>query len=135
MQLVVPDDGTLGEHIMRAKTNWNAPVPDDACEETQYGETEDYMVNIVESLGFSNIQIDNISVYPNPVSNLLNVNTGTNNDLSYSIFNIMGQSISNGKLTTINNRIDFSQLSKGVYFFNIFNRELNKQNTYKLIKE
>ena len=135
MQLVVPDDGTLGEHIMRAKTNWNAPVPDDACEETQYGETEDYMVNIVESLGFSNIQIDNISVYPNPVSNLLNVNTGTNNDLSYSIFNIMGQSISNGKLTTIDNRIDFSQLSKGVYFFNIFNRELNKQNTYKLIKE
>ena len=135
MQLVVPDDGTLGEHIMRAKTNWNAPVPDDACEETQYGETEDYMVNIVESLGFSNIQIDNISVYPNPVSNLLNVNTGTNNDLSYSIFNIMGQSISNGKLTTIDNRIDFSQLSKGVYFFNIYNRELNKQNTYKLIKE
>ena len=120
---------------MRAKTNWNAPVPDDACEETQYGETEDYMVNIVESLGFSNIQIDNISVYPNPVSNLLNVNTGTNNDLSYSIFNIMGQSISNGKLTTIDNRIDFSQLSKGVYFFNIYNRELNKQNTYKLIKE
>ena len=135
MQLVVPDDGTLGEHIMRAKTNWNASVPDDACEETQYGETEDYMVNIVESLGFSNIQIDNISVYPNPVSNLLNVNTGTNNDLSYSIFNIMGQSISNGKLTTIDNRIDFSQLSKGVYFFNIYNRELNKQNTYKLIKE
>ena len=135
MQLVVPDDGTLGEHIMRAKTNWNAPVPDDACEETQYGETEDYMVNIVESLGFSNIQIDNISVYPNPVSSLLNVNTGTNNDLSYSIFNIMGQSISNGKLTTIDNRIDFSQLTKGVYFFNIYNKELNKQNTYKLIKE
>ena len=135
MQLVVPDDGTLGEHIMRAKSNWNAPVPDDACEETTYGETEDYRVNIVESLGFDDIQIDNISVYPNPVSNLLNVNTGSNNNLSYSIFNIMGQSISSGKLTAVDNRIDFSQLSKGVYFFNIYNRELNKQNTYKLIKE
>jgi len=135
MDLVVPANATLGSHIMRAKANWNAPVPDDACEETTYGETEDYMANIVESLGFDDIQIDNISVYPNPVSNLLNVNTGSNNNLSYSIFNIMGQSISSGKLTAVDNRIDFSQLSKGVYFFNIYNRELNKQNTYKLIKE
>ena len=135
MQLVVPDDGTLGEHIMRAKTNWNAPVPDDACEETQYGETEDYMVNIVESLGFSNIQIDNISVYPNPVSNLLNINTGTNSDLSYSIFNIMGQGISKGILKRTNNTINFAELNRGVYFLNVFNKELNKQNTYKLIKE
>ena len=135
MQLVVPDDGTLGEHIMRAKTNWNAPVPDDACEETQYGETEDYMVNIVESLGFSNIQIDNISVYPNPVSNLLNINTGTNSDLSYSIFNIMGQGISKGILKRTNNTINFAELNRGVYFLNVFSKELNKQNTYKLIKE
>jgi len=120
---------------MRAKTNWNAPVPDDACEETQYGETEDYMVNIVESLGFSNIQIDNISVYPNPVSNLLNINTGTNSDLSYSIFNIMGQGISKGILKRTNNTINFAELNRGVYFLNVFNKELNKQNTYKLIKE
>ncbi|MEE2616390.1 MAG: GEVED domain-containing protein, partial [Bacteroidota bacterium] len=29
--LVVPADAALGQHIMRAKTNWNAGVPDDAC--------------------------------------------------------------------------------------------------------
>ena len=34
MDLVVPANATLGSHIMRAKSNWNAPVPDDACEET-----------------------------------------------------------------------------------------------------
>ena len=59
MQLVVPDNATLGEHIMRAKTNWNAPVPDDACEETNYGETEDYIVNIVESLGIDDSVLAN----------------------------------------------------------------------------
>jgi hypothetical protein len=37
---------TLGEHLMRAKLNYNAPVPDDACEGTAQGETEDYKVNI-----------------------------------------------------------------------------------------
>ena len=135
MDLVVPANAALGPHIMRAKTNWNAPVPDDACEETQYGETEDYMANIVESLGAENIQIENISIYPNPISNLLNVNVGTNSGLNYSIFNITGQIIFKGKFTSSNNRVDFSNLSKGVYFLQVLDKQLNKQNTYKLIKK
>ena len=135
MDLVVPANAALGPHIMRAKTNWNAPVPDDACEETQYGETEDYMANIVESLGAENIQIENISIYPNPISNLLNVNVGTNSGLNYSIFNITGQIIFKGKFTSSNNRVDFSNLSKGVYFLQVLDKPLNKQNTYKLIKK
>ena len=49
-QIVLPADAILGEHSMRVKTNWNAGVPDDACELTTYGETEDYMVNVVTSL-------------------------------------------------------------------------------------
>src|SRR5690606_37374299 len=40
--LVIPAGAATGQHLMRAKTNWNNPVPDDACEETTYGETEDY---------------------------------------------------------------------------------------------
>jgi len=36
----------LGEHIMRAKSNIFVNVPDDACAETQFGETEDYRVII-----------------------------------------------------------------------------------------
>ena len=135
MDLVVPANAALGPHIMRAKSNWNAPVPDDACEETQYGETEDYMANIVESLGTENIQIENISIYPNPISNILNVNVGSSSGLNYSIFNITGQIIFNGKFTSSNNRVDFSNLSKGVYFLQVLDKQLNKQNTYKLIKK
>ena len=135
MDLVVPANAALGPHIMRAKSNWNAPVPDDACEETQYGETEDYMANIVESLGTDNIQIENISIYPNPINNLLNVNVGSNSGLNYSIFNITGQIIFKGKFTSSNNRVDFSDLSKGVYFLQLIDKQLNKQNSYKLIKK
>jgi len=51
MDLVVPGDATLGEHIMRAKTNWNNPVPDDACEETAFGETEEYTAIIDYPVG------------------------------------------------------------------------------------
>ena len=30
----LPADSPVGIHTLRAKANWNAPVPDDACEET-----------------------------------------------------------------------------------------------------
>ena len=135
MDLVVPANAVLGQHIMRAKSSWLYPVPDDACEETQYGETEDYMVNIVESLSTDNIQIKNISIYPNPINSILNVNVGSNSGLNYSIFNISGQTIFKGKFTEFNNRVDFSDLSKGVYFLQVIDKQLNKQNTYKLIKK
>jgi hypothetical protein len=46
MDLIIPSDAGLGEHLMRAKANWNSPVPDDACEATTFGETEDYTVAI-----------------------------------------------------------------------------------------
>jgi hypothetical protein len=135
VQIIIPESAIIGAHTMRVKTNWNGPVPDDACEETTYGETEDYMVNIIESLDTDNIQIENISIYPNPINNMLNVNVGSNSGLKYSIFNIMGQIIFNGKFTSSSNRIDFSDLSKGVYFLKVRDIQLNKQNTYKLIKE
>jgi hypothetical protein len=135
MQLIISESATLGEHVMRAKSNWNAGVPNDACEETTYGETEDYMVNIVESLSVNNIQIENISIFPNPINNMLNVNVGSNIGLNYSIFNITGQTIFKGKFTEFNNRVDFSDLSEGIYFLRLIDSQLNKQNTYKLIKK
>ena len=55
------------------KTNWNSPVPDDACEETQYGETEDYSVNIVESLGIQILDDSLVDIFPNPSNGLYNV--------------------------------------------------------------
>merc|ERR1711991_960050 len=57
-QVTIPADATLGQHLMRVKTNWNAGVPDDACEVTTYGETEDYMVNVVTSLGLVENQLN-----------------------------------------------------------------------------
>ena len=48
--MTIPANATLGSHRMRIKTNWNADVPVDACEETTYGETEDYTANITDEL-------------------------------------------------------------------------------------
>jgi|TARA_B110000459_G_scaffold184877_1_gene215052 hypothetical protein len=131
MQLVVPDDGTLGEHIMRAKTNWNAPVPDDACEETQYGETEDYMVNIVESLGiddsvlssseFRIITLDN---------NQFNVSLTTiyNEDISFNVYNVSGQVIVFNNISKNSQKyiydLDMSYAAAGIYLVKMGNSSI-----------
>ena len=51
----IPSNALLGQHMMRVKSNYGAYVPDDACEGTEYGETEDYTVNIISSLGIDDL--------------------------------------------------------------------------------
>jgi hypothetical protein len=46
MDLVIESGVAYGEHLMRVKTNWQATVPANECQATDFGETEDYTVNI-----------------------------------------------------------------------------------------
>ena len=131
MQLVVPDDGTLGEHIMRAKTNWNAPVPDDACEETQYGETEDYMVNIVESLGIDDsILVSSEFKIITQDNNQFNVSLTTiyNEDISFSVYNVSGQVIVFNNISKNSQKyiydLDMSYASAGIYLVKMGNSSI-----------
>jgi serine protease AprX len=58
---------------------------------------------------------DNIVLYPNPARNLLNI--ATPNDAvieSVALFDILGKQVAGSKM--MNNSIDVSQLSKGIYF-------------------
>ena len=93
---VIPENATLGEHILRAKTNWSGDVPADACDETQYGETEDYMVNIIESsLGLieNNFEYKPL-VYPNPTVGNLSIDLGIiYNNVSITLTDINGRII------------------------------------------
>ena len=55
----------LSQHMMRVKSNYGALVPDDACEGTEYGET-DYTVNIISSLGMDDLTTNSdLSVFTN----------------------------------------------------------------------
>ena len=96
IDFVIPENANLGQHILRAKANWNGDVPSDACTETTYGETEDYMVNIVESsLGL----IENSFhykplVYPNPTVGNFTIDLGTiYNNVSTTLTDINGRII------------------------------------------
>ncbi|MHB0755150.1 T9SS type A sorting domain-containing protein [Polaribacter sp. M15] len=70
----------------------------------------------VLSLENNNLQ-SKFSVYPNPVSNILNL-TNIEGDFSFKVFDITGKILLNGTRKA-SNKIDVSSLKKGLYFLEI----------------
>lgn len=71
------------------------------------------------------------STYPNPVSNVLNIQT-TMNDYTATIFNIQGQRIAQISNLTGNQTLDYSLYASGMYFLQI--NAKGKTMTIKIIK-
>ena len=65
-------------------------------------------------------------VYPNPTSDLINIENFSDKTTAYSIFNVTGQEIKTGFTS---GKISVSELEKGIYFLQIEDEKL-----YKMIK-
>ena len=128
--LTIPAGVNLGQHILRAKTNWQAGVPDDACEETQYGETEDYTVNIVAGLGIDEV-IGNsefkIIMKSDDIYDIKLITDYTDN-ISFGVYNVQGQSLISKKVYKDGNNyryeLDMSEASPGVYLVRMGNNTI-----------
>tara|TARA_Y100000991_G_scaffold56544_1_gene41370 strand:- start:17401 stop:21453 length:4053 start_codon:yes stop_codon:yes gene_type:complete len=128
-QINIPADAPLGQHSMRVKTNWNANVPDDACELTTYGETEDYMVNIVTSLGFGELELDNsqFKIYSSDNYNFtIKLSTNYSDLLTFSVYDVYGKIIVFNNIEKTNGlsyiyELDMSYMSAGVYLVKMGN--------------
>ena len=126
---VLPSDAPIGLHLMRAKSNWNAPVPDDACEETTYGETEDYIAN-VGSLGINDLFGGSELMVVNKGNNLFEIRFETTqyqDKLELRLHNILGQQIFNRRLENeggvYSYELDLSYVAKGVYLVHLGNKQ------------
>ena len=102
--MVIPENAVLGTHILRAKTNWAADVPDDPCSITTYGETEDYTVIIVEALmglNDNNILLTPI-IYPNPTQGKITVDLKSiYKDISVKLNDILGRELFSKSYTQV----------------------------------
>lgn len=136
--LTVPANIPAGQpHRLRFKSNWQAPVPDDACEGTQYGETEDYTANLgilsVEDLSISNAEFTVVSL----VNNQFDITLTTEFDgvASIAIYNILGQTLAYNNLEKQGNsyvyHLDMSYADAGVYIIKMGD---NASKTYKTSK-
>jgi len=74
-----------------------------------------------------------LSLYPNPASEKLNILTDAEGDLDISIYNISGQMVYNGTLVEGTKSIDISYLKNGLYVVSI--KVGGETFTNKLIKQ
>jgi hypothetical protein len=83
----------------------------------------------------NNKPLPNISIYPNPVGQFLNLmptNGFVLNGKSATILNVSGSVLLQKKLSSNNDRLDLSGLSKGIYFLHISDGK--EKTVLKLIK-
>ncbi|WP_312398990.1 GEVED domain-containing protein, partial [Chryseobacterium sp.] len=102
-----------------------------ACGALPYGEIEDYNVVVASTLSTSETKgKETFSIYPNPVSDILNV-TKVSNKATYEIHNTVGQIVKKG--TIDNNKVNVTELLKGNYIISV--KDNNISESFKFIKK
>lgn len=87
-------------------------------------DTTEQIVNIL-TVGVNELSLsDNLTIYPNPVATLLNVEQDFSEKITYKIVSITGQEMQCGNITQTEKQIPVSGLSDGIYFLQLFD---NKQ--------
>ncbi len=126
----VPTSALSGSTRMRVSMQYNAiPV---SCGNFDYGEAEDYTVNIgAKSYTRTN---NDLYIYPNPAENIITVYLkGLHKTTNVQIFSITGSLVKEIQISDIDNKINISDLPAGIYNIrtiyngNIFNGKFIKQ--------
>ncbi len=116
---VVPEDAKLGETILRVRTVYGEELT--PCGDAWFGETEDYVINVVDSPYGSNRSstMKSVKVNPNPSKDGIfnfDFNESTKH-ASFKIFN--GNGIEIYSLSNVvsgdKTRLDLSHLNSGLY--------------------
>ena len=75
-----------------------------------------------------------LNVFPNPVDEVLIIESPESNDFEYSIYSENGELVISGKLTDARNHISLTQLNRGTYILNVKDKNSSKLNSYKISK-
>ena len=139
VDLVIPPGPADGTHRMRAKSNWQATVPDDACEETTYGETEDYTVNI-GTLGVNDTEISNSELIITSQDNNnfeVTLNTSFDGKVYVAIYNMLGQQLgfklAQNEGGTYKMNLNLSSAATGVYLVRVGGQNTTTYKTGRVI--
>jgi PKD repeat protein len=116
LQVQIPEDAMPGQHILRIKSNTGSPVPSDACEQTTFSETEDYMVNIINPLSLIDDQISDLFElkYDN-LNKFLTISANNENLKSIKIYDMTGKLVFGKIINSKNKLINLSKVSNGIY--------------------
>jgi len=92
-----------------------------------------FTTGAADPLGIEEISLNTFNVSPNPVKDVVTINTTSGFD-TVEVFNQLGQSVLKSSPGLMNsNRLDLSSLNPGIYLMRI--KSNNKSKTVKIIKE
>ena len=87
--------------------------------------TQDFTIRYTyEAIGIEDFDYNDVNLYPNPTSNILNIVNCENSN--YEIYDITGRIIRTGKINNDFETLDISDLKNGNFFIKV----LNKDNVY-----
>jgi hypothetical protein len=134
MDLTVAWNANIGEHLMRAKANRDNEVPENACEETNRGETEDYTADIAffndinESKAEKNDMI--INYLPDNHFEVTFTDLNSTETLRISVHNSLGQQVIYNLVRSENGHyfydFDMSYAAPGVYLVRLGSDKMGK---------
>ncbi|MFZ6052030.1 GEVED domain-containing protein [Halocola ammonii] len=134
VQIEIPQDANLGEHLMRIKTAWDEIVPFDACADSEYGETEDYTANVIEETSISEAFMGEgklvVETNGNDQYTVVFTTEKVDEPLQISVHNVMGQQVvqnwveKNGNEYTYT--LDMSYAAAGAYLIRLGNEKGGK---------
>ncbi len=127
LSITMADTIALGEHLMRAKTAWDEAVPDNACEGSEYGETEDYKVNIGIYTDLSTQQINAAELKVIPLGDnrfeVMLLSDELTDVMVLSLHNIAGQKLIENRVNKSEGRysypLDLSYAEPGIYILRL----------------
>ena len=79
---------------------------------------------ITTSVNENNGQTDNYKVFPNPFNEELTIELKSAQSNDFSIYNVIGELVTSGKLNSQFNTIDLSSLAPNIYILNIKNQSI-----------
>ena len=133
--ITVPPTAAVGKARMRVMLNYDVSMTA-PCDNTDYffGQSEDYTLDVKETLGVNDINSKSISYYPNPVKDILNL-VSDKNVTNVSVYSIEGKLVKNfASLGESKVQLDLSTLATGTYVVKATTKD-NKTKTFKVIKK
>jgi len=117
--------------VMRVSMKFNT-VPT-ACETFSYGQVEDYTLIGKKFLAVSDAaKGNNTLLYPNPVKDIINIQSKDSSEFSYQVYNTAGQIVLKGK--SADRKINAQNLSSGNYIIELTDKN-GEKTTQKFIKK
>lgn len=118
--IMVPATAHIGPVRMRVIMRYNT-TPTSACGTIPYGQVEDYTLNVQDVTLATNENFnEKLTIYPNPVQNIISIQNKIIGKLDYKIYNTAGQIVSSGN--TIDKKINAEHLSIGSYILELIDK-------------